>query len=107
MKEVWPRDKIETRGRSAPVWKSNVEFGHRADAVGARNFISTQVDKILPVQVALQWVRAKGAVPLPAVKNQKHAQAIIGCQGWALEENEVAVLDAALPRSVPKFARLR
>ena len=66
-----------------------------------------KVDKILPVQVALQWVRAKGAVPLPAVKNQKHAQAIIGCQGWALEENEVAVLDAALPRSVPKFARLR
>ena len=104
MKEVWPSGKIETRGRSAPVWKSN---GHRADAVGARNFISTQVDKILPVQVALQWVRAKGAVPLPAVKNQKHAQAIIGCQGWALEENEVAVLDAALPRSVPKFARLR
>ena len=66
-----------------------------------------KVEKILPVQVALQWVRAKGAVPLPAVKNQKHAQAIIGCQGWALEENEVAVLDAALPRSVPKFARLR
>ena len=90
-----------------PVWKSNGDFGHRADAVGARNLISTQVDKILPVQVALQWVRAKGAVPLPAVKNQKHAQAIIGCQGWALEENEVALLDAALPRSVPKFARLR
>ena len=66
-----------------------------------------KVDKILPVQVALQWVRAKGAVPLPAVKNQKHAQAIIGCQGWALEANEVQVLDAALPRSVPKFERLR
>ena len=46
-------------------------------------------------------------MPLPAVKNQKHAQAIIGCQGWALEANEVEVLDAALPRSVPKFARLR
>ena len=104
MKEAWPSGRIGTRGRSAPVWKSN---GHRADAVGARNLISTQVDKILPVQVALQWVRAKGAVPLPAVKNQKHAQAIIGCQGWALEANEVEVLDNALPRSVPKFARLR
>ena len=49
----------------------------------------------------------QGAVPLPAVKNQKHAQAIIGCQGWALEATEVDVLDAALPRSGPNVARLR
>ena len=64
-------------------------------------------EKVTPVQVALQWVRAKGAVPLPAVKTQAHAQELLKCQGWALEAAEVKVLDAALPSSVPKFARLR
>ena len=91
-------DRIDEQARRADDERSMAQRQNR-DA--------GKVEKILPVQVALQWVRAKGAVPLPAVKNVKHAQAIIGCQGWALEENEVAVLDAALPRSVPKFARLR
>ena len=44
---------------------------------------------------------------MPAVKTEAHAKVILGCQGWALTEAEVKVLDAVLPRSPPKFPRLR
>ena len=69
--------------------------------------LKTRPTKVLPTQVALQWIAAKGAVPLPAVKTEAHAKEILGCQGWALTEAEVRVIDQALPRSPPKFPRLR
>jgi aryl-alcohol dehydrogenase-like predicted oxidoreductase len=48
-----------------------------------------------PVQVALNWVIAKGAVPIPGVKNRRQAQDVLGALEWRLEPDETAALDAA------------
>jgi len=52
----------------------------------------------LPSQVALNWVMAKGAVPIPGAKNRHQAEENAGALGWRLDDDEVARLDwAALP----------
>jgi aryl-alcohol dehydrogenase-like predicted oxidoreductase len=52
----------------------------------------------LPSQVALNWVIAKGAVPIPGAKNRHQAEENAGTLGWHLDDDEVARLDrAALP----------
>ncbi len=52
----------------------------------------------LPSQVALNWVMAKGAVPIPGAKNRKQAEENAGALGWELDQDDVARLDrAALP----------
>ncbi len=48
--------------------------------------------KTLP-QVALNWLIAKGAVPIPGAKNLPQAQENAGALGWKLTEEEVAALD--------------
>lgn len=48
-----------------------------------------------PSQVALNWVMAKGVVPIPGAKNRKQAEENAGALGWRLEDDEVARLDAA------------
>ena len=48
-----------------------------------------------PSQVALAWIIAKGAVPIPGAKNRKQAIDNAGALGWALTADEVARLDAA------------
>ena len=61
-------------------------------AVGAAH------DGRLPSQVALNWVMAKGAVPIPGAKNRHQAEENAGALGWQLDGDEVARLDrAALP----------
>jgi aryl-alcohol dehydrogenase-like predicted oxidoreductase len=51
-----------------------------------------------PSQVALNWIIAKGAVPIPGAKNRTQAEENAGALGWALDGDEVARLDrAALP----------
>ena len=51
-----------------------------------------------PSQVALNWVIAKGAVPIPGAKNRHQAEENAGALGWHLDGDEVARLDrAALP----------
>jgi aryl-alcohol dehydrogenase-like predicted oxidoreductase len=51
-----------------------------------------------PSQVALNWVMAKGVVPIPGAKNRNQAEENAGALGWELGEDEVAELDkAALP----------
>jgi aryl-alcohol dehydrogenase-like predicted oxidoreductase len=47
------------------------------------------------VQVALNWVIAKGAVPIPGVKNKRQAEDVIGALSWQLSTEETAQLDAA------------
>ncbi|HSK86915.1 MAG TPA: aldo/keto reductase [Anaerolineales bacterium] len=47
------------------------------------------------VQVALNWVICKGALPIPGAKNPKQAQDNAGGLGWKLTEAEVARLDEA------------
>ena len=48
----------------------------------------------LPSQVALNWIIAKGAVPIPGAKNLAQAQENAGALGWSLDEDDVARLDA-------------
>jgi aryl-alcohol dehydrogenase-like predicted oxidoreductase len=51
-----------------------------------------------PSQVALNWVMAKGAVPIPGAKSRAQAEENAGALGWSLDPDDVAALDeAALP----------
>ena len=47
----------------------------------------------LNVQVALNWVICKGALPIPGAKNAEQAQVNAGALGWRLTDEEVARLD--------------
>jgi len=57
--------------------------------------IGKQHDDRTPSQVALNWLIAKGAVPIPGAKNRKQAEENAGTLGWSLTDAELAVLDAA------------
>jgi aryl-alcohol dehydrogenase-like predicted oxidoreductase len=46
-----------------------------------------------PSQVALAWLVAKGAVPIPGAKSRAQAEGNAGCLGWALSADDVAALD--------------
>jgi aryl-alcohol dehydrogenase-like predicted oxidoreductase len=48
-----------------------------------------------PSQVALAWIIAKGAVPIPGAKNRQQAEENAGALGWRMDDAEVAALDAA------------
>ena len=50
---------------------------------------------ITPMQVAINYIVAKGAVPIPVVKNNQDAEELLGCLGWGLNDEEVAILDSA------------
>ena len=47
----------------------------------------------LPSQVALNWVMAKGAVPIPGAKNRQQAEENAGALGWTIDDDDVARLD--------------
>ncbi|MGB7537660.1 MAG: aldo/keto reductase [Anaerolineales bacterium] len=47
------------------------------------------------VQVALNWVIGKGAIPIPGVKNKRQAEDVIAALEWRLTGEEMARLDAA------------
>ncbi len=53
-----------------------------------------------PAQVALNWVMAKGAIPIPGAKNARQAQDNAGALGWQLSTDEVAALDTASDRAL-------
>ena len=53
-----------------------------------------------PAQVALNWVMAKGAIPIPGAKNARQAQDNAGALGWQLSTDQVAILDAASDRAL-------
>lgn len=48
-----------------------------------------------PAQVALNWLIAKSAFPIPGVKNARQAESNTGAMNWLLTEEDVAALDAA------------
>ena len=48
-----------------------------------------------PSQVALNWIMAKGAIPIPGAKNRAQAEDNAGALGWSLAAEDVAALDAA------------
>ncbi|MBV8464011.1 MAG: aldo/keto reductase [Acidimicrobiales bacterium] len=60
--------------------------------------IGEQHDGKLPSQVALNWLMAKGAVPIPGAKNRQQAEENAGALGWSLDGDEIERLDrVALP----------
>ena len=66
----------------APLFKLMTEIGQ--DHGGKTN-----------VQVALNWVVCKGALPIPGAKNAEQAQQNAGSLGWRLTDEQVARLDEA------------
>ena len=51
-----------------------------------------------PGQVALNWVIAKGAVPIPGAKSRRQAEDNAGALGWSMDDEDLVRLDqAALP----------
>lgn len=46
-----------------------------------------------PAQVALNWVIAKGALPIPGVKNARQVEDNVAAISWSLTEAEIAALD--------------
>lgn len=46
-----------------------------------------------PIQVALNWVICKGALPIPGAKTLKQAQENAGALGWRLSKDDVHALD--------------
>jgi len=50
---------------------------------------------ITTTQVALNYVIAKGGVPLPEVNTPREAEEVLGSLGWTLNDEEVGMLDAA------------
>ena len=51
---------------------------------------------ITTTQVSLQWVIAKGGVPVPEVNSPAQAKEVLGCLGWTLTDEEMDMLDAAV-----------
>jgi aryl-alcohol dehydrogenase-like predicted oxidoreductase len=52
----------------------------------------------MPSQVAINWVIAKGAIPIPGAKNAAQATENVGALGWSLSDEDVAALDRASER---------
>lgn len=55
--------------------------------------------EVTTTQVAINYVVAKGCVPMPSIKNPKEADELIGCLGWSLTDDEVKMLDNAADMS--------
>jgi len=55
--------------------------------------------QITTTQVAINYVVAKGAVPIPGINNAKEAEELLGCLGWGLTENEVGILEEACDKA--------
>ena len=53
-----------------------------------------QVHQKTPAQVALNWLIAQGAVPIPGAKNAKQAVENAGALGWSLTDQEVTLLSS-------------
>ena len=50
---------------------------------------------ITPAQISLNYIVAKGGVPLPEVNSPDQAKQVTGCLGWTLTDEEVSMLEAA------------
>jgi aryl-alcohol dehydrogenase-like predicted oxidoreductase len=52
-----------------------------------------------PGQVALRWLVAKGALPIPGAKNANQARENAGAMGWSIDEEAVARLEEVADRA--------
>jgi aryl-alcohol dehydrogenase-like predicted oxidoreductase len=64
------------------------------EVVAVLKRIGAAHDDRTPSQVALSWLIAKGAVPIPGAKNDRQAEENAGALGWAMDDDELAALDA-------------
>ena len=48
-----------------------------------------------PAQIAINWVIAKGTVPIVGAKNQHQATENVGSFGWALSQEDLLALETA------------
>ena len=60
-----------------------------------------------PSQVALNWIMAKGAVPIPGAKNREQAEQNAGALGWELGGDDIAALDRVALTQVTGIAGLK
>jgi aryl-alcohol dehydrogenase-like predicted oxidoreductase len=66
----------------------------RVDAVVAElRRIGDSNDGRTPSQVALNWLIAKGVVPIPGAKNRRQAEENAGALGWRIDDDDIAALD--------------
>jgi len=63
--------------------------------VALRAQMRCELKEIDTTQVALQWVRSKGASPLCDVETEVNALALAMCKQWELAQDEIAILDKA------------
>jgi aryl-alcohol dehydrogenase-like predicted oxidoreductase len=61
--------------------------------VGELRRIGARYGDKTPSQVALNWVMAKGVVPIPGAKNRHQAEENAGALGWSIDEDDLARLD--------------
>eukprot|EP00567_Pseudictyota_dubia_P010108 CAMPEP_0197460708 /NCGR_PEP_ID=MMETSP1175-20131217/54754_1 /TAXON_ID=1003142 /ORGANISM="Triceratium dubium, Strain CCMP147" /LENGTH=528 /DNA_ID=CAMNT_0042995857 /DNA_START=201 /DNA_END=1787 /DNA_ORIENTATION=- len=54
---------------------------------------------VTTTQIAINYVVAKGCVPIPGVKTVAQAEEVLGCLGWGLNDEEVQLLDSAADAS--------
>jgi aryl-alcohol dehydrogenase-like predicted oxidoreductase len=67
----------------------------KVDAVVAElRTVGDAHDGKTPSQVALNWLMAKGALPIPGAKNAKQATDNAGALGWSITPDERKTLDA-------------
>ncbi|OEU20523.1 Aldo/keto reductase [Fragilariopsis cylindrus CCMP1102] len=80
-------ERVRTR-----LLRSNKEIKNKSRQKGPPPKINTE---ITTTQVALNYIVAKGGVPLAEVNSPKQAQEVIGCLGWTLTDDEVSLLESA------------
>jgi len=71
--------------------KENNELKGRRSRYGGNEINS----EFSPSQIAINYVVAKGCVPIPSIKNSIEADELIGCLGWGLTDDEIRILDNA------------
>ena len=54
-----------------------------------------------PTQVAINWCRAKGAVPIPGCRTLKQVTQNYASLGWSCDASDMAALDAAAAKLAP------
>lgn len=84
------RDKVKKR-----IELENQQLNDRRSRYGGSS-INTD---FTTTQIAINYVVAKGCVPIPSIKNKKEAEELIGCLGWTLTADEVRMLDTAADMS--------
>jgi pyridoxine 4-dehydrogenase len=86
-------ERVRTRViREMQSLQDRVKGSGKSKAYGPPPKINTD---ITTTQIAINYVIAKGGVPLVEVNSPRQAEEVLGSLGWTLKEDEVDMLDAA------------